>query len=165
MTQSTKERKPLDEVTRLYDLAVGRFDGIKLKPREIRVQQNFNPRDFKDVGENIEKFETLKASIKEMGVITPLLVRYESGNKQAILVGGERRLRACLELINEFETSGGEEGRNVLSVPVIQVKGDEKRLAMIAMVENTHKELSPMEIGRGCQSLIDHGASRTSPII
>jgi ParB/RepB/Spo0J family partition protein len=157
-TKPEKVRKAPDQVKRLYDLAVGRFDGIRMDPRDLRIQPGFNPRNFTDVEENLEDFQSLKASIKVMGVLVPLLVRFEAGNKQGIIVGGERRERACLELIDEYEKSGGTEGKNIISVPVIQVSGDEKRLAMIALVENNHKALSQIECGKGYQSLLDLGA-------
>jgi len=88
----------------------------------------------------------LKASIKANGTISPLWVRFDAAQKKAVLVDGERRLRANLELIAE--------GEEIEAVPCIQVPGGEEadRL-LLAIVANQNKPLSRLELGAAFQKL------------
>ncbi|MCK4250363.1 ParB/RepB/Spo0J family partition protein [candidate division WOR-3 bacterium] len=63
---------------------------IKINPGNVRDE---NEEEI----ESDESFQRLKESVAEFGVLVPLVVRpYRRGNKQFILVDGERRLRAAL---------------------------------------------------------------------
>lgn len=72
-----------------------RTDLFKLDPRVILITGE-NPRF--DYGTEAEK-EAFKQSIKENGVKVPISVYREDG--KFYLINGERRVRACLELISE----------------------------------------------------------------
>ena len=62
-----------------------------LDPQKITIH-----RDSRQRQENINDIEDLKASIKSVGIINPIIVRMEGD--ETILVAGERRLKASLEL-------------------------------------------------------------------
>lgn len=135
--------------SRLRDLKVGVRDMIMLPPNAIRVEQGHNPRNYR-LPENREHLEELKKSITAIGVQVPLLVRFDSGTKQAVLVDGECRLQAVLELVKE--------GVEIVSVPTIQVSGNnEADRLVLALTANTGKPLSKWEIGTAFKRLIGFG--------
>src|ERR1035441_5602000 len=101
-------------VERLRDLGSGRRDAIMMDPRIIQIEEAFNPRDYR-LKENRAHLDELKASIKVRGVLQPLLVRFDAQQQCAVLVNGECRLRAVIELI--------ESGVEIETVPVLQVQG------------------------------------------
>src|SRR3990167_5281881 len=88
-----------------------------------------------------EKLADLIASIKEKGVLQPILVR-ESGDNYEV-VAGERRLRAARAL-------------NLDEVPVIIKKVSDQESLVIALVENIQREeLNPIEEAKAFRRLID----------
>ena len=83
----------------------------------------------------------LAASIKEVGILQPLVVRPTPGGFE--LIAGERRLRAAKE--------GGLE-----RVPVLIRQAGEDESMELALVENLQREnLSPLETAAAYQALID----------
>lgn len=139
------------EPARLRDLKSGVRDLIMLDPRIIVVEKGHNPRNY-DLPENRAHLDELKASIRENGTQVPLLVRWEAETKEAILVDGECRLIANLELITE--------GVAIEAVPTVQVKaGDEAQRLVLALTANTGKPLSSWEIGAAFQRFIGFGWS------
>lgn len=138
---------------RLRDIAEGRRDALNVDPKQIRIEKGFNPRDYA-LGENREHLDELKASIRLWGVKVPLLVRWDVGTEQAILIDGECRLRACLELI--------EEGIEIKSVPVLQeAAGNEADRLLLAITTNTGKPLSVLESGAAFRRLMAFGWSKS----
>lgn len=136
-------------VKRLRDLSSGRTDLMMIDPKIIKVEAGHNPRDY-SLPENRQHLDQLKTSIREDGVIVPLLVRYDGGNKQAILVDGECRLSAVLELIAE--------GVPILTVKAIQVEaGNAEQRQIIALQSNTGKALSLWELGGSYKKLLGWG--------
>lgn len=134
---------------RLRDIAEGRRDALNIDPSLIRIEKGFNPRSYV-LQENREHLDALKASIREMGVRVPLLVRWDVGSEQAILIDGECRLRACLELIKE--------GVEIKTVPVLQEQaGNEADRLLLAITTNTGKPLSLLESGAAFRRLIGYG--------
>jgi ParB family chromosome partitioning protein len=87
----------------------------------------FQPRrDFDE-----EAIASLAESIREHGILQPLVVRHVEGRHQ--LIAGERRLRAAIKV-----------GRS--TVPVHVVEADDQRVAELAIVENLQrKDLNPLE--------------------
>ncbi len=84
----------------------------------------------------------LAASIKEKGVLQPLIVR-KSADGRYELIAGERRLRASKEA-------------GLTEVPVIIKELSDSEVLEIALVENLLREnLSPIEEANAYQSLID----------
>ena len=89
---------------------------------------------------NDESLQELAASIKEYGIIQPLLVRRTAAGLE--LIAGERRLRASRLLGLE-------------TVPVIIRVMDDKEMAELAMIENLQREdLHFLEEALGYQTLI-----------
>lgn len=85
--------------------------------------------------------QELSDSIRQHGVLQPLLVTYEPQNEQYILVAGERRLRAAQMAGLEF-------------VPVvIRQVTDQERLEL-ALVENVQRsDLTPLETAEAYRQL------------
>ena len=87
----------------------------------------------------------LAESIREHGLIEPLIVRRVlgiGGEAEFTLVAGERRLRAA-------EMAG------LTTVPVVSVEAGEVDAAILAIIENLHREdLSMFEEAASIQSLI-----------
>ena len=126
---------------RLRDIAEGRQDMVKIDPRLIRIEDGFNPRQY-TLKENRDHLDALKSSIREMGVRVPVMVRWDVGTEQAILIDGECRVRACLELIAE--------GVDIKTIPVLQAQGaNEADRLILAITTNTGKPLSQWGVWTG----------------
>ncbi|HNW38832.1 MAG TPA: ParB/RepB/Spo0J family partition protein [Candidatus Omnitrophota bacterium] len=109
---------------------------IYVSPTQIKPNP-FQPREDFDE-QNIEE---LAQSIKEKGVIQPLLVRRKGDNYE--LIAGERRLRACNSL-----------GLKELPV-IVRVVNDQDSLEL-ALIENIQREgLNPIEEAHAYQHLMD----------
>ena len=88
-----------------------------------------------------ETIEELAASIRQHGILQPLLVRREG--YEYVLVAGERRLRAAYKA-------------GIASVPVRVVSGNENELSEMSLIENLQREdLNPIEEAQAYQDLID----------
>ncbi len=101
------------------------------------IQTNmFQPRaDFND-----EKLSELVESIKEKGMLQPLLVRKKGVGYE--LIAGERRLRAAKVL-------------NIREVPAVIKEVSDREALVLALVENIQRqELNPLEEAQGFQRLI-----------
>jgi ParB family chromosome partitioning protein len=86
--------------------------------------------------------EELVNSIKEFGILEPLIVS-PLGNNQYKLVAGERRLRAIKIL-------------NLTRVPVIVRSVSEQQRLEISLIENIQRrDLTPMEEAKAYEKLID----------
>lgn len=106
------------------------IDDIFVSPMQPRKE--FDP----------EAIKALAASIKEKGVLQPLIVR-KSDDGRYELIAGERRLRASKEA-------------GLMEVPVIIKELSDSEVLEIALVENLLREnLSPIEEANAYQSLID----------
>ena len=87
-----------------------------------------------------ESLQELAASIKEHGVLQPLLVRKKDPGYQ--LIAGERRLRAAKQA-------------GLSTVPVVVKALDDRTVMEIALVENLQREdLNPLEEAEAYQRLI-----------
>jgi len=87
-----------------------------------------------------EKLAALESSIKEHGVIQPILITKEDTGYQ--IVAGERRWRAAKNI-------------GLKSIPVVVKSLTEKEVAEIALIENLQREdLNDIEEGMAYQSLI-----------
>lgn len=100
------------------------------------VPNRFQPRvDFKE-----ERLQELADSIKEKGVLAPILAR-RSGDHYEI-IAGERRFRAAQKLKLE-------------RVPVVIKNVDDKEALVLSIVENVQRqELNPLEEARAFSRLI-----------
>ncbi len=98
----------------------------------------YQPRQKMDSG----PLQELAESIREQGIMQPLLVRAISAGKYEI-IAGERRFRAA--------TLAG-----LTEVPVLVSLADDKGAAAMALIENMQREdLNPLEESRGLARLIE----------
>ena len=103
----------------------------EIRPNPYQPRENFDT----------ESLEDLTASIKEKGIIQPILVRPSAGGFE--LIAGERRLRAAKALhLNEIPA-------------IIKEVKDEESLEL-ALIENIQRQnLSPIEEAYAYKHLID----------
>lgn len=98
------------------------------QPREIMDEDNLND---------------LANSIREHGIIQPLIVTREPMSETHVLIAGERRLRAA-------KLAGLE------SVPVIIRSANEQERLELALIENVQRaDLSPLETAEAYRKLAD----------
>jgi ParB family chromosome partitioning protein len=90
-----------------------------------------------------ESLASLTASVRELGVLQPLLVRPVDGDDRYELVAGERRLRAAKRA-------------GLPTVPVVVRRVDDTTSLEHALVENLHRQdLNPLEEAAAYQQLIE----------
>jgi ParB family chromosome partitioning protein len=115
----------------------GREEKIIYVPIEQIKPSPFQPREVFD-NQNIEE---LAQSIKEKGVIQPLLVRRKGDYYE--LIAGERRLRASNML-------------NLKELPIIVKEVDDPDSLELALIENIQRQdLNPIEEAHAFQYLIE----------
>jgi ParB family chromosome partitioning protein len=122
----------VEELSGRAGVAVGRIIPIG------RLEPNPNqPRT--EIGDLTEMIE----SIKEVGVLEPLLVRPSEVGGRYMIISGERRYRASLEA-------------GLRELPCIEMNIDDRGVAEIALIENLQrKDLTPFEVGAGIQALVE----------
>jgi len=95
-----------------------------------------------------EPLEELAQSIREQGLIEPLVV--VPRGERFMLVAGERRWRACQMVYLEME-----------KVPVRIIEADDRQVAEMALVENLQRQdLSPLEEARSFREMLDSGYTK-----
>ena len=111
------------------------------KTNEIDIDRiEPNPRQPRMVFDEA-RLEELATSIRENGVISPIMVRPHGDRFQ--LIAGERRLSAAQRI-------------GLLKIPAIVREVPDDRLLEIALVENIQREqLNPMEEAQAYQKLIE----------
>jgi ParB family chromosome partitioning protein len=114
------------------------FEEATLHVSPDRLEANpFQPRTVMEPA----RLDELAASIRESGMIQPLLVRRAGGRYQ--IIAGERRWRAAQKL-------------GLAAVPVVVRDVPDDRLLELALVENIQREeLSPLEEAQAFQRLHD----------
>ncbi|MDT4967640.1 MAG: ParB family transcriptional regulator, chromosome partitioning protein [Acidobacteriota bacterium] len=91
----------------------------------------------------IGDLEELTASIKEKGVLEPLLVKPSKVSGRWMIIAGERRWRSAREA-------------GVREVPCIEMDVDDRAVAEIALIENMQrKDLTPWEEADGLRALCE----------
>ena len=103
----------------------------RIRPCPFQPRKQFAP----------EALQELADSIKEQGIIQPLIVRERAGYFE--LIAGERRWRAAQLLqLNE--------------IPVIVREADDRSVLELALIENLQREnLNPLEEAQGYSELIE----------
>lgn len=111
---------------------------VELPLDQIRANP-FQPR--RDVAP--ESLEELKASIRQAGLLQPVVVRPAPNAAPGYeLIAGERRWRACQAL-------GWER------IPAVKREADDRTLLTLALIENLQRDdLSPVDEARGYERLI-----------
>jgi ParB family chromosome partitioning protein len=104
----------------------------ELRPNPYQPRKKFEDTSIKE----------LSQSIKEYGVIQPLIVRQSIRGYE--IVAGERRFRAAKEVGLE-------------TVPVVVRELTDDQMMEIALIENLQREdLNPIEIAQAFKKLMDH---------
>jgi ParB family chromosome partitioning protein len=113
--------------------------GSKKLPVDFIIANRANPRRTFDA----EQLEELTNSIREKGVMSPLLVRPTDDPNIFELIAGERRWRAAQKA-------------GLHDVPVIVREVDDKEALELAIIENVQRaDLNPLEEAMGYGQLIE----------
>lgn len=120
--------------------AIDRARGQKRVPIEFLRANPKNPRKQFDA----EELDNLSASIREKGILQPILVRPVAGKKDSYeIIAGERRWRAA-------------QRAGVHDVPVTLLEINDKEALEIAIVENVQRaDLNPLEEAMGYENLVE----------
>ena len=103
----------------------------RIRPSALQPRKEFAP----------EALQELADSIREQGIVQPLIVRERGGFFE--LIAGERRWRAAQLL-------------NLPEVPVITREADDRSVLELALIENLQREnLNPLEEALGYSQLVD----------
>jgi len=108
--------------------------GIMLPVEKLAPNPNQPRTEFGDL-------EDLVESIREKGILEPLLVRPSDVGGRYMIIAGERRYRASIQA-------------GLVEVPCIELDVDDKAVAEISLIENLQrKDLTPFEEADGLQAL------------
>ncbi|MGZ8623890.1 MAG: ParB/RepB/Spo0J family partition protein [Actinomycetota bacterium] len=89
-----------------------------------------------------EELASLAASIREVGILQPIVVR-QAGDSAYELVAGERRLRAAKQA-------------GLATIPVVVRDTDDADILREALIENIHREdLGPIELAEAFRALLE----------
>lgn len=103
----------------------------RIRPSPFQPRKDFSP----------EALRELADSIREQGIVQPLIVRDCNGALE--LIAGERRWRAAQLL-------------DLIEVPVIVRQADDRAVLELALIENLQREnLNPIEEGQGYAQLLE----------
>ena len=104
------------------------------------LKNKFQPRKIFDK----EKLDELTLSIKERGIIQPIIVRKSGDEKNKYeIIAGERRWLAA-------------QNAGLHEVPIVEVEADDLKSLEFAIVENVQRnDLNPIEEAKGYKRLID----------
>lgn len=126
------DRHYVEELSSGRGAPIGRMipiDRLEPNPKQPRVE-------FGDLTE-------LVASIREKGVLEPLLVRPSEVGGRFMIISGERRYRAAREV-------------GLRELPCIEMEVDDRAVAEIALIENLQrKDLTPFEEAEGLLMLVE----------
>ncbi len=101
------------------------------------IRNKFQPRkNF-----NKEQMEELTNSVRERGIIQPIIVRKQSDKFE--IIAGERRWQAA-------------QNAGLHEVPIVEIQADDLKSLELAIVENVQRDdLNPIEEANGYKKLID----------
>ena len=104
------------------------------------IRNKFQPRKNFDK----EKMDELTNSIRERGIIQPIIVRKSSDqNNKFEIIAGERRWQAA-------------QNAGLHEVPVVEIEADNLKSLEFAIVENVQRsDLNPIEEAKGYKKLIE----------
>lgn len=106
-------------------------DNVKPNPRQPRLSID------------AEELESLAMSIKEHGVLQPIVVLPADDQGEFILIAGERRWRAARKA-------------GLQEIPALERSVSERQQLELALIENLQRsDLSPLEAAEGYRQLID----------
>ena len=131
MADVNPEEQGAEPSTRRPDMAV---PIERIHPNPDQPRRSFTP----------EQLEELSASIKEKGIIQPLIVRPRPGHENEFeIVAGERRWRAA-------------QMARLHEIPVLVRDFDDTEVLEVAIIENIQRaDLNPIEEAAGYRQLMD----------
>ncbi len=118
----------------------GAEEGVRMVPLESLEPSPLQPRrDFAE-----EEIERLADSLREHGVLQPLLVRPAAGSGGGFeIVAGERRWRAAQKA-------------GIFELPVVVRELEDRQVVQLALVENLQREdLNPLEEAEAYRRLVE----------
>ena len=123
-----------DDVTPVSNQSLQQIPIDLLQRGRYQPRESFDDRELQDLAE----------SIKDLGILEPLLVRAYQGDQDGFeILAGERRWRAAQKA-------------GLIQVPVIIREVDDRTAAAITLVENLQRQdLNPMEEARALRKLMD----------
>ena len=123
--------------------APARGPGSRGGPRRVPIEQvKANPRNPRRAFLE-EGLEDLTASIREKGIIQPIVVRPLKGSDSFEIVAGERRWRAA-------------QRASLHEVPVVVLDLTDREALEVAIIENVQRaDLNPVEEAQGYEALMD----------
>jgi ParB family chromosome partitioning protein len=122
--------EPSQEITKQAGGQIASIDVSKVKPNKYQPRLTFDP----------EKLKELMASIKEKGVVQPIIVRPSEDGYE--LIAGERRLKAVRSL-------------GIKEVPAVIREADDLNAMELSLIENIQREeLNSIEEAQAYQRLI-----------
>lgn len=123
--------------------APARNTGPRGGPRRMPIEQvKANPRNPRRAFLE-EGLEDLTASIREKGIIQPIVVRPLKGSDSFEIVAGERRWRAA-------------QRASLHEVPVVVLELSDREALEVAIIENVQRaDLNPVEEAQGYEALMD----------
>jgi ParB family transcriptional regulator, chromosome partitioning protein len=123
------------------EVLIPEYERLETPPPEIDIDRIIPNPDQPRFRMDEQKLEELSASIREHGVLQPILVRPCGNGYQ--LVAGERRLSAA-------------QRAGLLKIPAIVRQIPDDRLLELALIENIQREqLNPIEEAQACQRLLE----------
>ena len=139
-------------VASLTDAAVfrPRTDAVLSSAAPVPVESiDPNPSNPRQVVARDEAFAELVASIRQHGLLQPLLVRRDGVRR--VLIAGHRRLAALQQLA--AEAPADPRWRKVL---VVERIADERQAVILALVENLHREDLPPRDEAAALEALEH---------
>ncbi len=120
--------------------ALDRLRVGKTVPIESLVPNRYQPRSYFDP----EELEALTQSIRENGILMPILVRRDGEDSSNFeIVAGERRWRAA-------------QAAQLYEVPIIVKELDDSQALEVALIENVQRQdLTPLEEAEGYHRLME----------
>ena len=120
---------------------INKIDISKITPNKQQPRKNFDENEVKE----------LSNSIKNQGLIQPIVVR-ETGNDSYEIIAGERRWRAC-------QTAG------LHSVDCVVLETPEEKVFELALVENIQREnLNIVDEAKAYKKLIESNNIKTEEL-
>lgn len=121
-----------DEKSSIDSDSIREIKIMDIEPNKTQPRKSFDE----------EKLEELADSIRQNGIITPILVQ-EAPNGYYSIIAGERRWRAAKKA-------------GLKEIPAIVKRLDEQKLYEISLIENLQREdLNPVEEALGYKKLMD----------
>jgi ParB family chromosome partitioning protein len=147
MAEEARQRLGRGLAALLGDMGTSEAATIPARQKKVAIEfVRANPRNPRKSFDE-EELEDLAASIKEKGILQPILVRPMPKMADVYeIIAGERRWRAA-------QKAGLEE------VPVIVIEADDKQALELSIIENVQRtDLNPMEEAAGYERLSEEFA-------